>query len=237
MIRDRIGGRGKGRMDMAMHDGSDSRTSRDPHDGGRDQSDDGSDGSRPLSSQDEGRPSSRGGRKPEYGQIRVPKYGASAASFPESYDPYIYGAPQKEGDNGDGGKPPAGSSAPTTPRDGNPETNPGAPGAGRVDPSDPSRNPLYGQWDVFGPTSLVLALLGLPILPTVMGLLCMWRTRRFHMRGFGWGLAAVIVNVLTLVVDIWLVRQGVTADQLWSMVMGGTMPGSGSGSGSDSVSA
>ena len=57
------------------------------------------------------------------------------------------------------------------------------------------------------------------------------------MRGFGWGLAAVIVNVLTLVVDIWLVRQGVTADQLWSMVMGGTMPGSGSGSGSDSVSA
>lgn len=159
-------------------------------------------------------------REPRYGQVRVPKYGASASSYPDSYDPYIYGAPDGESAGGSvGGRRDAGPvpavEAPQRPQ------------------QEPSPNPFEGRLDVYGPISLILALLGVPILPAIMGLMCMWRTRRFHMRGFGWGLAAVIINVLSLMLGIWLVQQGFTTDQLWSLVTG-----SGStGSGSDMVSA
>ncbi len=35
-------------------------------------------------------------RRPEYGQINQPEYGAMSSQYPSGYDPYVYGAPDPE---------------------------------------------------------------------------------------------------------------------------------------------
>ena len=86
-----------------------------------------------------------------------------------------------------------------------------------IDPDDPQRNPLYGRWDPYAIVALVLSFF-LPLLPTLLGAAAMWRTRTFHMKGFGLGLAAVIINVLNMLLSLWMMSQGITTDELlqWS---------------------
>lgn len=95
-----------------------------------------------------------------------------------------------------------------------------------IDPNDPQRNPLYGRWDPYAIVAFVLAFF-LPLLPALLGAAAMWRTRTFHMKGFGLGLAAVIINVLSVLFSLWMMSQGITADEIlqWSQGQMDNAPG------------
>ncbi|NEG55774.1 hypothetical protein GFD21_08400 [Bifidobacterium sp. SMA15] len=107
-----------------------------------------------------------------------------------------------------------------------------------IDVNDPNQNPLYGHWDSYAIIAFVFALVfSVPLLPAIMGGVSLWRTRTFHMKGRGLAVAAIVINVLTTALQIWMWVNGIDVtdltNQMLNMVGGGT---SGS-SGSDSMSA
>ena len=102
--------------------------------------------------------------------------------------------------------------------------------------NDPNQNPLYGHWDSYAIISFILALFfPVPVLSALMGAVAMWRTRTFHMKGFGLAVAAVVINVLYTIAVIWMAFNGYDAMSLYQEALqqltGGT------GSSSDSISA
>lgn len=104
---------------------------------------------------------------------------------------------------------------------------------------DPSQNPLYGHWDSYAIIAFVLALFfPVPVLSALMGGVAMWRTRTFHMKGFGLAVAAVIINILYTIAVIWMALNGVDASTLYQEALQQLMGGmGGSGSSGDSISA
>ena len=110
-----------------------------------------------------------------------------------------------------------------------------------VNLDDPSQNPLYGHWDSYAIIAFVLALFfPVPVLSAFMGVVAMWRTRTFHMKGFGLAVAAVVINVLYTIAVIWMAMNGVDASTLYQealqQLMGNGSGGSGS-TGDSSLSA
>ena len=180
--------------------------------------------------------------KPKYGQYQQPEYGAMSGQYGPNYNPYIYGAPEPDtkkdsaaaaGDNG---------GAAQSQQAGQPygqQTN-GQPHQPHyyhgIDLNDPNQNPLYGHWDSYATISFILALFfPVPVLSALMGAVAMWRTRTFHMKGFGLAVAAVVINVLYTIAVIWMAFNGYDAMSLYQEALqqltGGT------GSSSDSISA
>lgn len=180
-------------------------------------------------------------------QAQRPEYGAMRGDYP-GCNPYPYGAPDPAGQpvrqpdgqfGGQFGGQPAGQ--PANMRFGQPPQN------GRqlsrmsrrygIDLDDPRQNPLYGHWDPYAVIAFVVALLfsNMPILPAVIGALAMWRTRTFHMKGFGLALAAVIVNVLTSLVVLWAAYNGMSLTDMALQLYG--LDGGGSQSGGDTQTA
>ena len=106
-----------------------------------------------------------------------------------------------------------------------------------VDLDDPRQNPLYGHWDPYAIIAFVIALLfsNMPILPAAIGGLAMWRTRTFHMKGFGLALAAVIINVLTSLLVLWAAYNGMSLTDVVLQMYG--LDGTGAVSGGDTQSA
>lgn len=104
-----------------------------------------------------------------------------------------------------------------------------------IDLNDPRSNPLYGRWDTSAIVSFVFALFGLPILPAILGAVSIWRSRKFHMKGRGFAIAAVVIDVIITVVWAWMLINGVTSADVYQM-LGNELYGAGGG-GSDSVSA
>lgn len=91
---------------------------------------------------------------------------------------------------------------------------------GRVDVNDPNQNPLYGHWDSNSIIAFIFALLlPLPIFPAIIGGIGMWRTKTFHMKGWGLALAAVIINVLYTIFYFWMMKNGVSSSDLYSQMM------------------
>ncbi len=217
--------------------------------------------------------------QPAYGRRVRPEYGALASDLPAGYNPYLYGAPERNGGStashgsrtdphgAASSRTPSPRSAPygVGPRDGAPRdgagrqasshstsemngpgpNGSGVDGTGRggaprqyhgIDLDDPASNPLYGHWDPYAIVAFVFALSSIPVLPAVMGGIAMWRTRTFRMKGFGLALAAVILNVLVTIVDVWMMLAGVSMDDLtqWLQQQSGLLGGEG---GSGSVSA
>ena len=85
-----------------------------------------------------------------------------------------------------------------------------------IDLDDPRQNPLYGHWDPYAIIALVVSLLfsNMPILPAVIGVLAMWRTKTFRMKGFGLALAAVMINVVTSLLVLWAMYNGMSLTDL-----------------------
>lgn len=105
-----------------------------------------------------------------------------------------------------------------------------------IDLNDPAQNPVYGRWDMYAIISFVCAIVfTIPLMPAVMGAIAIWRTRKFHTRGFALAMAAVIINGLVTVSLLWLSLHGYSLDDLYMQMMS-MMGGSGS-SGGDVVSA
>ncbi|KAB7790930.1 DUF4190 domain-containing protein [Bifidobacterium leontopitheci] len=106
---------------------------------------------------------------------------------------------------------------------------------------DPQQNPIYGHWDFYAIFAFVFSILfAMPVLPALIGGLAIWRTRRFHTKGVGLAIAAVVINVLSTITVVWLMMHGISADEFYQMMMnmiqsGGT--GGTGGSGDSTISA
>ncbi|PJM72685.1 hypothetical protein CS006_08980 [Bifidobacterium primatium] len=166
--------------------------------------------------------------QPQYGQYKEPEYGEMASRYP-GWNPYVYGAPEPEpSDKGD---------ADDERR--NPKV-PGGPGnAGDnyrngIDLDDPAQNPLYGRWDPAAIIAFISALIGVPVLPVLLGAFAIYRSGLFRMKGRALAVAAVIIGLLTTAFDIYVMATGVDPYQLIYQLYGIDMGGS-SGSGETSV--
>lgn len=185
---------------------------------------------------------------PEYGQYQKPAYGAMSGQYGPNYNPYIYGAPEPDANNGsaaDNNRVGAGQ-----PNNGRPSSSGNSFGGNQqygqsrqphyyngIDLNDPNQNPLYGHWDSYAIISFVLAMFfPVPVLSALMGGVAMWRTRTFHMKGFGLALAAVIINVFYTLAVIWMALNGYDAMTLYQDILQ-QFTGSGTGPSSDSISA
>ena len=92
-----------------------------------------------------------------------------------------------------------------------------------IDLNDPNQNPLYGHWDSYAIISFILALFfPVPVLSALMGAVAMWRTRTFHMKGFGLAVAAVVINVLYTIAVIWMAFNGYDAMSLYQEALHAT---------------
>lgn len=98
------------------------------------------------------------------------------------------------------------------------------PGAQRlfhgIDLNDPNQNPMYGHWDSYAILALVLSLFVMPLFPLIIGGISLWRTRTFHMKGFWLALAAVIINVVVIIIEIWMFTNGTSYAQLYQWMLG-----------------
>ncbi|KFI93088.1 hypothetical protein BISA_1253 [Bifidobacterium saguini DSM 23967] len=200
---------------------------------------------------------------PEYGQYKQPEYGAMAGQYGPNYNPYLYGAPEPDSKQNTAEQQAATANAASSNAQQQnmpgyyPGRYPGAQGqpygqagqqhqAGKpyqphyyngIDLNDPNQNPLYGHWDSYAIISFVLALFfPVPVLSALMGIVAMWRTRTFHMKGFGLAVAAVVLNVLYTLAVIWMALNGYDAMSLYQEALQQLTGGAGSSSG-DSISA
>ena len=198
-------------------------------------------------------------QQPEYGQTKQPQYGAMSGQYP-GYDPYLYGRPEPEqpANGGDaaqnqaqqnpmGGQPYAGQQGqpynpytqpnPYNPYGNQPQSN--MPRIQYLNPDDPAQNPFYGHWDSYAIVAFVCSLVfSVPVLPAVIGGLSLVRTKRLHMKGRGLAIAAIIINVLTTLLQAYLLIRGIGVNdlyaQMFNMYSGG---GNGGGAGDGSISA
>lgn len=199
-------------------------------------------------------------QQPQYGQYKQPEYGAMAGQYGPNYNPYLYGAPEPDAEQSAASQQTTGTAQPQNAPGYYPGGYPGAQGqpygqAGQnnqpqangkpyqphyyngIDLNDPSQNPLYGHWDSYAIIAFVLALFfPVPVLSALMGIVAMWRTRTFHMKGFGLAVAAVILNVLYTLAVIWMALNGYDAMSLYQEALQQLTGGAGSPS-SDSISA
>ena len=190
--------------------------------------------------------------EPEYGQVKEPEYGALASQFPANYDPYVYGHPkvddQPQSNEVEGTATQADQAkqqfpqqpnraAPAARTDANSASNAQGPATGQpgyrprmfngVDLNNPNQNPLFGHWDMYAVFALVFALFVVPVIPAVVGGISMWRTRMFNMRGFWLGVAAVVINIATTLLSLWLMSQGITTQDVYNWLVNVTIGGSG----------
>lgn len=231
--------------------------------------------------------------QPQYGQVKVPEYGAMASQFSPQYNPYVYGKPEERPKNpnqnqqnpqmnaqggqvnpqmgagyGNGigpyqanqGNAPYG--APSQMPDGygnnpnnayrpqynNGQMMPGGPGTpgyqpdicNGVDMNDPVQNPLKGHWDPMAFVSLVLLFLPITFLPAITGAISMWRTKKYHMKGFWVATVCMVLGVIATVFELWLFSKGLNVNDFSQQLLnqyGSGSGGSGGSNGGGSVSA
>lgn len=99
-------------------------------------------------------------------------------------------------------------------------------------PQRPAAEPYLRALDFYAIFSFIFALVSsFPVLPALIGCLAIWRTRRFHTRGRGLAIAAVVINVLTTIIVIWMTMHGISMDDMYQAMLNMLAPGTG-GSGS-----
>ena len=95
---------------------------------------------------------------------------------------------------------------------------------------DPNQNPLYGRWDPYAIVAFVCSVaFSLPLFPALIGGLAIWRTKTFHMKGRGLAIAAIIINILTTILQIWMWVNGISVFDLYSQLYSSAYGGGSSG--------
>lgn len=90
---------------------------------------------------------------------------------------------------------------------------------GGVNLDDPNQNPVYGRWDPYAVISFIMSLfLALPILPLIMGVIAIYRTTVFHMKGRALAIAAVVIAVIELILMAVMVYYGISNEDVVSML-------------------
>lgn len=107
-----------------------------------------------------------------------------------------------------------------------------------VDMNDPVQNPYLGHWDPMAIASVILLFLPITFLPAITGALSMWRTRKYHMKGFWVATVCMVLGVIATIFSLWLFSKGITLNDLSQQLLNqsGSGPAPG-GSGGGSVSA
>lgn len=226
--------------------------------------------------------------QPQYGQVKVPEYGAMASQFPPQYNPYVYGKPDNDkpqnqnpqnqanssmnsrngapnqqagalfGNNmggsyqgnpnnqgnipyGSFGQTPGGyGSNPNNPYGqsyNNGQIMPGEPGyqpdiRDGVDMNDPNQNPLKGHWDSFAIISVILLFLPITFLPVITGGVSMWRTKKYHMKGFWLAAVCTVLGIIATVFEYWLMSKGINFGDFAQQLQNQYAPSTGGGNGS-----
>lgn len=233
-------------------------------------------------------PTSNGSKQnqPEYGQVKVPEYGAMASQFSPEYNPYVYGKPEEKPKtqnqnlnqqnpqmNPQGGQPSPqmgrGYGNGMGPYQGNQENapywgpnqmqggygnnpnnpygqpynngqmgGPGTPGyqpdiRNGVDMNDPVQNPLKGHWDSMAILSVILLFLPITFLPAITGAVSMWRTKKYHMKGFWVATVCMVLGVIATLFELWLFSKGISVNDLSQQLLNQYGSGSGGSSGSN----
>ncbi|MEE0653842.1 hypothetical protein [uncultured Bifidobacterium sp.] len=89
-----------------------------------------------------------------------------------------------------------------------------------IDLDDPNQNVYYGRWDTSSIIAFVLSiLLPVPFLPALLGSFGMYRTKLMRMKGFGFALAAVIINIVYSIAVIWMMINGVSTQEMLNDVL------------------
>ena len=115
---------------------------------------------------------------------------------------------------------------------GNQPPQPNMPRIQYLNPDDPAQNPFYGRWDSYAIVAFVCALVfAVPVFPAVIGGLSLVRTKRLHMRGRGLAIAAIVINVLTTLLQAYLLINGITINDVYSQMFNTYLGGSGNGGG------
>ncbi|MCI1901888.1 MAG: hypothetical protein LKI93_04065 [Bifidobacteriaceae bacterium] len=168
---------------------------------------------------------------PEFGQYQEPSYGKLASQYP-GWDPYIYGKPDPVKPKNEEGTPDqaaAGNAAPTPQRAGSPNgaaqntnnpSNPSNPNGfpfefRRIDPNDPRQNPYYGRWDGMSIIAFVVSFI-FPIISIPLAWIAMRRTKLLHSKGHGLAVAAMVISLLQIVLNLILYMNGIDL-MSWAM--------------------
>ncbi|NEG70236.1 hypothetical protein [Bifidobacterium choloepi] len=84
-----------------------------------------------------------------------------------------------------------------------------------IDVNDPAQNPFYNHWDANSIFAFVFALIiPMPIVPALWAIFGMWRTKKFHMKGFGLAVAALVISVLYTILYFWMMKNGISTSEL-----------------------
>ncbi|MBT1165805.1 ABC transporter permease [Bifidobacterium simiarum] len=102
---------------------------------------------------------------------------------------------------------------------------------GGIDLEDPNQNPLYGRWDPTAIIAFIMALMGVPIIPMLLGGLSVYRTGLFRMKGRGLAIAAVIISLITMALAVYLTATGMDPYQFIAQLYGFDSSGGTGGSG------
>lgn len=93
---------------------------------------------------------------------------------------------------------------------------------------DPNQNPLYGRWDPYAIVALICSVIyPLPVFPALIGGLSIRRTKIFRMKGRGLAIAAVVINILTTLLQLWMWIDGSFIFDLYSQLYNSLYGGSG----------
>lgn len=197
-------------------------------------------------------------QQPEYGVRIEPEYGARADELPQGYDPYLYGRPDDDARNNGDAQNSQSQNVGFQQQDGWAQGDAGEQGQNQpaqspynsrngdgphyyhgINLDDPQQNPIYGHWDFYAIFAFVFSILfSMPVLPSLIAGIAIWRMRRFHTKGFGLAVAAIIINILTTIMVVWLMMHGISADEFYRMMMDMIQsPSGGSGSWDGTVSA
>jgi hypothetical protein len=101
---------------------------------------------------------------------------------------------------------------------------------GGVNLDDPNQNPVYGRWDPYAVISFIMSLfMAIPILPLIMGVIAIYRTTVFHMKGRGLAIAAVVIAVIELIVMAVMTYYGISGEDLLAMISRWAVANTGTG--------
>lgn len=120
-----------------------------------------------------------------------------------------------------------------------PAGGPGTPGyqpdiRNGVDMNDPIQNPLKGHWDPMAIVSIILLFFPLSFLPIITGVISMWRTKKYHMKGFWAAAVCVALGVIATLFQLWLLTKGINANDLMQQLLNQYSP-SGTDNGGDGL--
>ncbi|OZG50078.1 hypothetical protein [Bombiscardovia coagulans] len=158
-----------------------------------------------------------------------PEYGALKQEYP-GWNPYIFGQadPEPQPDNIQQPVQVAQNEHPLP--GGNPQIGTSYQPAKKhmmngINLDDPRQNPAYGRWDPCAIIAFITTLcLPIPFIPALMGAIAMYRTKTFHMKGFGLALAAVIINLLYSFFVVWMSISGFSVNDVYQQMMQSMVP-------------